>query len=411
MRSDSINPEDTSSSALPDLSSSSSSSSPSASSEPRPLDRESKQSLLPVRSLSVEFENIKMSLTFDALTVYRKYEDVVGSGREAEADAEGRIEIGLGSLKGKISEEKHAASYFAMREALEGNEVLEDEDDHPLFHQDEFSRETIHTHVRFPHLLRRDQLETTILPIMLENGLLSAQEAQALLALYDQRYQKCREVLDVALSVPPAPGALPRELESKIPVLALEGVAGDAEAIIQLIKRCKTNDVVLDLHAYLLSEKFDYLRKGKEGYRGTDAKDQIVETTKIWADIQQAISLQLRVNVINSLSATTQTEAGPVYFTLFKPGSRAASIYDEKFQKMCPFYSLQRKISDSPEPYDPASASPTPAARAFAKGDQWGFFKLHPDLANEVQKRELERWQREQEREQRRREVQRRRSG
>lgn len=190
---------------------------------------------------------------------------------------------------------------------------------------------------------------------------------------------------------------MPKKQELKTPALAPERISANVEVIIQLIRRCKMNDVVLHLHAYLLSEKFDYLRKGKEGYRGTDAKDEIVETTKAWADIQEAVSLQLCVNVINNLSTTIETAAGrSTYFTLFKPGSLAASIYDTKFQKEFPFYSLQRKIKDSAERYDPVTTPPSPSHRAFARGDQWGFFKEHPELASENQRRELENQKREQ---------------
>jgi len=157
--------------------------------------QESKQVVFPVRALSAEFENLKLSLTFDAITVYPKYVD----GADPETDS-----MSISKML-KVPELKFTQSYGVIKKALDGNEIQEDEDDHPLFHQDGFSREETHTHIRFVQRLTRDQLEKIILPTLVDNGLLLRSEAQAVLVQYDERYKMCREVLDAALSVSSSP--------------------------------------------------------------------------------------------------------------------------------------------------------------------------------------------------------------
>lgn len=59
--------------------------------------------------------------------------------------------------------------------------------------------------------------------------------------------------------------------------------------------------MLVDLHQYLLEQKFDYLRTNPAGdrstWQGTDANGQIVKTSESWSMIEKAIELQMAHNI------------------------------------------------------------------------------------------------------------------
>lgn len=150
---------------------------------------------------------------------------------------------------------------------------------------------------------------------------MSSIEHEEFLAKFDARYSASRMLLDGAIAAVP---------EIQVDHAKAPDVEKISQAIIQLIKSCPANDILANLHDYLLLEKFDYLRTGK-GFRGTDAKAQVVETSKAWADIQKAFSAQIAVNTINNTSFT----------------EIVGSDYAQRYSADFPFFSLLRPLATS----------------------------------------------------------------
>jgi hypothetical protein len=72
----------------------------------------------------------------------------------------------------------------------------------------------------------------------------------------------------------------------------------DVAIIIQHISTIEDIDTLMALHQHLLDKKFDYLREFTgvvkfSLWRGTDANNNEIHTTKSWAMIEKAISLQI----------------------------------------------------------------------------------------------------------------------
>lgn len=73
----------------------------------------------------------------------------------------------------------------------------------------------------------------------------------------------------------------------------------DLTVIINYIKNCKSNDLLVNLHQYLLSDKFNYLREYSliSFWQGTNKDGRITSTSKSWAMIEKSIELQMIHNL------------------------------------------------------------------------------------------------------------------
>ncbi|OGT53214.1 MAG: hypothetical protein A3E84_01115 [Gammaproteobacteria bacterium RIFCSPHIGHO2_12_FULL_42_13] len=86
-------------------------------------------------------------------------------------------------------------------------------------------------------------------------------------------------------------------------ILAQGDKASDMRSIVQLIRSISDNDILVNLHQYLLEKKFDYLRLklGLEifsnRWQGLNRNGGIEDTTYCWAVIEKAFTLQIAHNV------------------------------------------------------------------------------------------------------------------
>jgi hypothetical protein len=91
------------------------------------------------------------------------------------------------------------------------------------------------------------------------------------------------------------------EARSQLKKLCKTNKQSDLKSIINFIATCNNNEILPDLHRYLLTAEFNYLRE-KTGtfsfsaWHGTDEKGNIVRCSKSWAMIEKAISLQMLKN-------------------------------------------------------------------------------------------------------------------
>lgn len=309
-------------------------------------------------ALTANFEKINISFTSAGITIYRRYENNGECKLEDASNACNAYLLTLSSGAPMAPESAHAKSNSTIVAALaplaSGGYVEGGDDDHALYHRDEFSREITHTHIKFQCRLNREQLNK-ILGILVENNLLSAVEQVAFLDKFDQRYANSRAALDTALS------AKAINLEGN-KASASDDLEHSAKAIIQLVKSCNANDILGDLHDYLLLSKFDFLRAGQEGCRGTDAKGDVIETSREWMAIQKAISVQLAINVMNNTSFTEMV----------------GSEYAENYRNHFPFFSLLRPIAVGAKIVD-SDLPQSPSFKEFRKGNRLGFYANNPD--------------------------------
>ena len=149
-----------------------------------------------------------------------------------------------------------------------------------LFHRDERLMDDWYYHVKFKsgldHLGMDDVLHSFV-----AFGVISLAEKNSVLRDFYFRYVNFRASLDSHLS----------------------GVkSSDLPRIISEIVDCEDNDLLIDLHKYLLTEKFDYLRV-KTGissfsfWRGTNRSGSVVSTSKSWATIEKGIMLKIVENI------------------------------------------------------------------------------------------------------------------
>lgn len=141
-------------------------------------------------------------------------------------------------------------------------------------------------------MLTRDQL-AGILDVFVKHTLLAEDEKNSFLNKYDKRYFDTRAKLFA-------------ELKNQ--------KYADTKTIIGFIKECQENDLLANLHQYLLAPQFDYLRK-YTGYihtsfwQGTSANERVETSSKSWSMIEKALSLQMAHNVEVKVSLFSESVA------------------------------------------------------------------------------------------------------
>jgi len=198
--------------------------------------------------------------------------------------------------------------------------VMRCDDDHMLYHRENnadqsvFKLDASHWHIKFNLILNQEQMND-VLNIFISNGLLAVEEKNTFITAVNYRYSQNHEQLTALLS---------NEKET------------DTNKILTFITTCQDNDVLVNLHHYLTTEKFDYLREisdEKIAYQGTNRNGQIVKTSKTWAQIEKAFTLQISHNIQTQCTQFT-SELGKTYAT--------------RLDNQYTFFAIKRKAKHGP---------------------------------------------------------------
>jgi hypothetical protein len=225
-------------------------------------------------ALTLNGKNINLSLAYDGLTIYLNF---------ATPNLFGALGLCRRSLL--LNQELGLCS-DEIEKTVKGSDfdryIHHEDDDHSFYHQDNYPIEKDHMHFKFKAPMTRKKLEIVIAELE-KHHLISSEESSAILSAYDERNKKA--LLDLR-------GSLSGTRDAEV----------DARAIIHYIRDCKDNDIIDFIHGALLEPRFDYLRTVTAVsmttlWQGTDKEGKLVETSKQWAMIQKAVSLQLANNV------------------------------------------------------------------------------------------------------------------
>lgn len=132
--------------------------------------------------------------------------------------------------------------------------------------------------------MNRDLLEV-LLQILVNKSFITTDNKNSFLKSFDARYISCQDILKKYLSY---------------------NANHDFNIIIQFIKSCKQNDILINLHHYLSTSHFNYLRENQINanddkiFFGTDQTGSIIQTSYAWAMIEKAITLQMQMNIKNT---------------------------------------------------------------------------------------------------------------
>lgn len=262
-------------------------------------------------ALTFSADKVNLSYSYDTLTIYPKFESYT-QGERALGYLLGlchqldyvKVPTKLEITKNLITHDK--CMRVITRKVGNVRSVLRDDDDHGMYHHDGFKMEDLHRHLNFKSMLTSDQL-SEILNILVAQNLLTSHEKIAFLKALKERYQLAREKLDgVVESIMQAVQVT--TINELIPFDTLTSQA-DMKAIIHFLSTIEDNEILVDLHCYLLSEKFDYLRNNPAGeascWQGTDAKEVVIKTSQGWAMIEKSIELRMARNIEITCKFTT----------------------------------------------------------------------------------------------------------
>ena len=107
----------------------------------------------------------------------------------------------------------------------------------------------------------------------------------------------------ILFSSPAAPAAESKAAAS--PSTDADKVIGDTKKIITYIHTISDIEVLSDLHQYLKSEKFNYLRHvgtAPSDWLSKDAESRPITTSESWAMIEKALSLQMAQSIKTNCS-------------------------------------------------------------------------------------------------------------
>ncbi|OGT46741.1 MAG: hypothetical protein A3E83_03555 [Gammaproteobacteria bacterium RIFCSPHIGHO2_12_FULL_41_20] len=242
---------------------------------------------------------LNLSLTYDALTLYPKVEEVrvTGYKRSVVLAVTECNRLGIFAVNQPIhtlTEDGRNINDCARKLAVTvpgfDRTVQREDDDHALYHQDGFQIDNSHFHFKFLRRLTRAEL-VQIVDILASHQLLSAEERSAFLSAYDTRYQQARAALDR--------------------LTLAHNQQADYRAIIALIGTQTDNDILANLHDHLNEPRFAYLHKLADGeasniYQGTtNQRDTVAPSSQAWMQIEKAITLQMAHNIQTGCSRFT----------------------------------------------------------------------------------------------------------
>lgn len=226
-------------------------------------------------ALTYQCELIAISINYDGVTIYEK-------PSASQPDIKKQLVQALTSCKKLDFVAKEIEKSVEITKVVSTFErfVHNEDDDHRLYHNDGLDRNLTHHHIKFNALINHERL-AEILSTFVENKIITAKECEAILMAYDNRFIQSRKRLDRIVSY---------DKESDFLLIKL------------LIKACEDNDLLADLHEYLLSPQFDHLREAPpEGssWLGLNATGKVFKTTETWAMIEECITLQMANNIRN----------------------------------------------------------------------------------------------------------------
>lgn len=268
------------------------------------------------------------SFTFDGITIYPTFEYYQKPGLRNCLDA---IQTACGKLDFVIKilpDEKPTKQNLSFIQSLNSVKdsgisydryVRRQDQDHALYHQDNFKLEASHWHIKFKNVLGYDNVNT-ILGIFNKFDLLKPDEKQAILDQLKERYALWRTKLNDGLTKDPM---------------------HDVKFIIEhVVNECPDIDILLDLHSFLLSPPFAYLRKqSKEDslthWQGTDASGAVKPCSKAWAMIEKNVAYRIDMLLIKGVTQFTasvgeerakQFAAGHVFFAIKRKATAKQNV-------------------------------------------------------------------------------------
>ncbi|OGV27735.1 MAG: hypothetical protein A3F18_00685 [Legionellales bacterium RIFCSPHIGHO2_12_FULL_37_14] len=233
-------------------------------------------------ALCFEASKIKFSFACDTLTIYPKFTLVEYNEVKLAINLCGKLAFVTASVPDLTQE--GAELEDAQQEILQNNTdtrfIHRDDNDHDMYHHDNFLLDDNHYHLNFTHEITREKLDE-VLSIYLDQNIITAAEKSDFLAKFDARLHDIDDHFDQ--------------------VFANSNLDNFIKNILTYIKDTEDNELLTHLHKYLLNSKFDVLRTASSEetshFRGTNANDEVVPTSKVWGDIEKAISLQMAHNI------------------------------------------------------------------------------------------------------------------
>ena len=284
-------------------------------------------------ALTFNAATAKISLSYDGLTIYP-----LGSSRSYSLALVITSCLQLSFIQVPNTEPTLEKSMVTItKKPFYNRQIHINDNDHFLYHQsDEYDMEDSHYHFKFTHILSKNEI--LILANVFESEkLFTAQESDDFKQAIHERFNVAHEVLETLLN---------------------QNKAHDLRAINQFVLTCTDNDLLADLHAYLLSARFNYLRQcdgffvKKSLWRGTAQDGSVVETSKTWAMVEKAITLQLAANIRNNTKSSAEVVAE-------RAGELSAKL---------PFFSIARRQG---------SRTVNHAYTALSNGDKAEFESLY----------------------------------
>lgn len=214
--------------------------------------------------------------------------------------------------------------------------IHREDDDHQLFHADNFDMEEDHSHIKFKTNLTLSKL-SQIAGIMASMDFISETEKNDFLNMYKMRFVSAKNKLE----------ALLKQDKQK-----------DIEAIKEFIKNCPDNDILTFIHEQLTGSKFDYLRAiqvnpaaasaaASAQWISHDKDDDIIMTSKDWAMLEECFTIKIADNIRRNSSVFSQ---------------RVARAYSEEFKHDYSWFAMKHRGSIS-------AAATNNSFAAFAKAD------------------------------------------
>lgn len=167
------------------------------------------------------------------------------------------------------------------------------DDDHALYHQDQIRAGIAHYHLKFQHKLSKAQFKQ-VMNVFAKSGLISPQQKDTYFLVFKQRNQLIRAALMAQL---------------------LGEKYKDERTILNFFNHCRNNDLLVHLHDFLLHPKFSYLRvqdaedthpkQGKEWQGVMTLSGTVDKTSRTWATLEKALSLQMIKNLKHQTSRFT----------------------------------------------------------------------------------------------------------
>lgn len=244
-----------------------------------------------MKPLSIVFKNhnIRLSLSYDTLTVYMpRYPYLF------------------------ISELQRQRSFHRV--------VFSDNYGHDLYHDKQNPDEVSPFHMHFKYKTPIDETKLSeLLDILVKHKGITQEQKQEFLDAFNKRYTDAISALNNYLSI---------------------NVENHAKEIVTYIKTIGDNDILMRLHFYLSSEsKFDHLHEidktSVDKWQSVNAQGDIIQVSESWAMIEKAFSLQLTHNL--------QKNCGN-----FTP--EFAKEYGDQLVANAQFFPLKRKFKENEEP-------------------------------------------------------------